>query len=125
MGFTNSLEKMIQLATGSKDPVAMSAVMDVQKELISIQEENRKLREENHELKNEKILSSELIFEDNLLYKKGNKERVYCSRCYESENKLISMHRHTLSFSTTYTYECPECKIEVDTDVPHGVDTSL
>ena len=31
MGFTKSLEKMIKLATGSKDPVAISAVRDVQK----------------------------------------------------------------------------------------------
>lgn len=89
MDFAKSLEKMIGLASGSNDPVAMKAVMDVQRELIQIQEENRRLRIENHELKNIDIMRSELSKQGNVYYK--GEDGPYCMTCFDSEGKLIHL----------------------------------
>ena len=104
MGFNESLEKMIGLATGSRDPIAMSAVMEVQKELIKIQEENRNLRLKVHELENERILDSELEFHGGVYTRKSDK-RKFCAKCWDNDKKLNSVIEHDM-----YGYWCSTCK---------------
>lgn len=124
MDFGDALDRMIGLATGSKDPVALNAVMEVQRQLVLIQEENRKLRFENEEMKNEKILSSQIEHKNNAYYKKGE-DIPYCTRCYDVDKKLVTMSARIRLYSDTYTFVCPNCKNEYDSGVSHGQNTSI
>ncbi len=89
MDFNKAIENLIGLATGSKDPLALSAVMEVQKQLILIQEDNRVLREELHNLKNDRIIESQLVYKDGY-YVRNTDGRTFCSKCWDSDRKLIS-----------------------------------
>ena len=125
MGFSESLEKMIALATGSKDPIVINAVLEVQKDLINIQEENRKLRLENEELRNRNINKQNLEFKDNAYYPKDGSDNIYCPRCLDKNGELINMLKGISSFSAHYDVTCPECKTNVYTSIKHGVNTDL
>lgn len=109
MGLSDSLEKMIALATGSNDPIALKSVMEVQKELIEIQNENRHLREENHNLKNIQILESELEYHEGVFYHKA-KERYICATCWENKNKYISVSERSDDHEGKKVYWCETCK---------------
>lgn len=73
---------MISLVTGSNDPIALNAVMEVQRQLIEIHEENWVLREELPDLKNERIISAELEYREGV-YKKGSEDNMMlvCDVC--------------------------------------------
>lgn len=115
MDFGNSLEKMIGLASGSNDPAAMRAVMDVQKELIQIQEENRRLRIENHGLKNIDITRSELKKRGNAYYK--GEEGPYCTTCFDAEGKLIYLNVYLLPYNSYAKGKCGNCDSDVSTTI--------
>ncbi|MEO2552971.1 hypothetical protein [Enterococcus casseliflavus] len=102
MDFNKAIENLIGLATGSKDPLALNAVMEVQKQLILIQEENRVLREELHDLKNDRIIESQLEYKDGY-YVRNTDGRMFCSKCWDSEKKMISTSEGDLG------QFCPVC----------------
>lgn len=117
MGFNESLEKMIALATGSKDPIAINAILEVQKDLINIQEENRKLRLDNEELKNKTINKQNVEFKDNAYYSKDGSDNIFCPRCLDKDGELINMLKWIPAYSKRYDAKCPECKTNVGTNI--------
>lgn len=44
MGLQDSFERMLDLVSGSNDPILLKSVIEVQRELSALEEENRKLR---------------------------------------------------------------------------------
>lgn len=106
MDFGDALKAMIGLATGSNDPIALNAVMEVQRQLIEIQEENRILREELHDFKNERIISAELEYRDGV-YKKGNE--VYCNVCWDRDNKLSRLRILAADGKGKIEFVCDVC----------------
>lgn len=125
MSITNTLTKMYDLVSGSNDPVLLKAVMEVQQDLIKIQEENRDLRQQVNDFKNEKILKSELTYKNNAYFKNENLKQAFCTNCYDKESKLITMKWHAHHYSTEYTFICPNCKNEFDSEIKHNIDTDF
>lgn len=103
MGFYKALDNLMGWATVSKDPQALSAVMEFQRQLIQIQEENRLLREENHEFKNEKIIESQLVYKEGY-YVRTTDQRKICSKCWDKDRKMIS------TITGDYGQFCPVCE---------------
>ena len=62
MELQESFWKILDLVTGSNDPLLLKSVIEVQWELVVLQEENRNLRNEIHDLKNVEIIKSELEY---------------------------------------------------------------
>lgn len=113
MGLGSALEKMTDYVTGSKDPQLLTAVMEVQRELIAIQEENRALRQKVIDLENIDIISSELIYRGNCYYR--NYDGPFCTKCFDDEGKLIRMS--VKGWYLTIEAKCPKCNNEVLTDI--------
>lgn len=125
MGLNESIDKMMGLATGSRDPQALNAVMEVQRQLIQIQSENKTLRERIEELENEKILSNELEYKNNVYYRKGEENKPYCKRCYDVDKKLVTLDWTIDLYSSTYTFRCPECENTYGSGIEHHQDTHI
>ncbi|MDT2805254.1 hypothetical protein [Vagococcus lutrae] len=126
MALQDSFERMLDLVSGSNDPILLKSVIEVQRELSALEEENRKLRQEIHDLKNKRLLETELEYRNNAYFKKNNKEIPYCSRCYNVDERLVIMTKNVLPLiSTTYTFECPECKRQYDSEILHHVNVDI
>lgn len=125
MDFKTALNNVMGLASGSKDPLALQAVLEVQRQLIAIQEENRELREENHKLKNERITEGNLVYKNNAYYKIGDEDKAYCSRCFDADKKLITLTKQIPVLSTTFQFKCPNCNNTFDSEIKHNQDTSI
>lgn len=115
MGLGSALEKMTDYVTGSKDPQLLTAVMEVQRELIAIQEENRVLRQKIIDLENDKIADGELTFR-NGVYEKGND--VYCSVCWDRDRKLVRVRKVQKTADGFTSYSCDVCKAWRLSDIP-------
>lgn len=125
MGLQESFERMLDLVSGSNDPILLKSVIEVQRELSALEEQNRKLRQEIHDLKNKKLLETELEYRNNAYFKKDNKETPYCSRCYDVDKKLVIMNRWIHAYRLHYQYKCPQCKTNYNSLIEHGQDTDL
>lgn len=119
MGLQDSFERMLDLVSGSNDPILLKSVIEVQRELSALEEENRKLRQEIHDLKNKKILETELEYRNNAYFKKDNEEIPYCSRCYDVDKNLVIMERWAPCSRLNYEYKCPQCKNGYDSLIPY------
>lgn len=125
MGLDESLKKMTDLASGSKDHQALNAVMEVQQQLIQIQDENKKLRARVEELENDKILYGELDYKNNAYYREGEDNKPYCKRCYDVDRNLVTLDWTIDFYSSTYTFRCPECNNTYGSGIEHHQDTHI
>lgn len=112
MGMNESLTKMFDLASGTKDHLLLNAVIDVKKDMIDLLEENHQLRTENHELKNQNIISSELRMIRNAYYLGKDLAGPYCSVCWDKDKQLIRMHvyKRRTKYCNTVQLDCGVCK---------------
>lgn len=128
MGYSDKFNKMLGLVTGSNDPELLKSVIEVQQEVSKLEEENRQLRQENHELRNEKILEGDLIY-TNSAYQKvsklGNEEIHYCSKCYDVDKKLVVLRKEIRPYTSYFTFSCPNCKNDYNSNIEHHVDTDI
>ena len=91
------------IATGANDLQLKSMLLDIQGAVYELQEENRDLRDEIKDLKNQKIADEDLVI-DGAVYKRQSDGRLFCSKCWDDEKKLISIAE------TNIGYHCPKCK---------------
>lgn len=94
------------LATGANDLQLKSLLLDIQDKVFELQAENKNLREELHELKNDKIMDSQLEFHEGYYIRTTDKRKI-CSKCWDSERKMIST-----SIGELGQY-CPVCNMYV------------
>lgn len=82
-------------------------ILELNEKLLIFQEENIKLKEENKTLKEQLELTWKLEFKNNAYFKDWWTQ-PYCSCCWESDKKLISMIIY-------WNYsDCPKCKTRVN-----------
>ncbi|MFQ7654712.1 MAG: hypothetical protein ACLRKY_10795 [Enterococcus gallinarum] len=105
MGYSDIKEMLKDaknIATGANDLHLKSLLLDIQDKVFELQEENKELREEIHDLKNDKIMESQLEYKDGY-YVRNTDGRIFCSKCWDSEKKLIS------TLEAEYGKFCPVC----------------
>lgn len=70
--------------------------MDIQNSFLELQQElkvaNDKIKQLEERLENK----SKVQYNEKGYYEEENSTKKYCSRCYESDYKLISLHEDTL-----------------------------
>lgn len=110
MAIYDVLKDVVALATGSNDLELKNKVLELQNEFIKMTDENRELRDKIIELENDRILEADLEFHIDYYYRKSDK-RIFCSRCYDDEHKLISLHTYSNDgWTDRPTNFCPKCK---------------
>lgn len=83
-------------------------ILEVYEKLLDQQKRIEDLEKENKELKEKLEVKDSLVYENNTYWtvKDGIKTGPFCSRCWDSEHKIIRMHpSHNPAF-----HECPGCK---------------
>jgi hypothetical protein len=73
-------------------------------QILDLEDEARKLKKIIDELKEQKIIDSDLELIRGALFKKSG-GWPYCSRCWQSEKKLINLHD-----INNRAIGCPDCK---------------
>lgn len=82
-------------------------ILELNEKLLVFQSENIRLKEENKILSERLELTWKLEFKNNAYFKDWENQ-PYCSCCWESEKKLISMIIY-------WDYsDCPKCKLHVN-----------
>ena len=105
MNIVNTLTDIMSFIQKSDNIGMVQKVIDIQSQIINMQEKITKLQEENKKLKNIKNIKKNIVRHenDNVIHLKENDKILYCSKCWDDEQKLIQVA------TTTNNYECPKC----------------
>lgn len=82
-------------------------ILDAQKELLEMQNKIVNLETDNKRLRDEFEIKENLISEGNLYWiiKDGKKDGPFCTCCWDSERKLVRLHKSEVSGRA----HCPKC----------------
>ncbi len=99
-----------------KDPDLKLKINDLYSENLILKEENFKLKKEVEILKNNEETNEKLIHKDNhyFIKKDQSEDGPFCTKCWDSEKKLIRIHDHGVRSGLNY-FECPNCKTSTTT----------
>ena len=99
-----------------KDPDLKLKINDLYGENLKLKEENFDLKRKIEKLKDTADIKSKLVHEDNhyFLVEGDKKDGPYCTNCWDSESKLIRLHKGSYHNGVQY-YNCPNCKTSTTT----------
>ena len=108
MGFYDAFKDVINIAQKADNIELYKRLLDLSAQALDLQDENLRLKEENKELKKKKDLESLIIRhrDSYITLKDDATELLYCSHCYDSDQKLIQLQCDYEGGS----YICPHCK---------------
>lgn len=92
-------------------------ILDAQQKLLEMQREIYELETDNKKLREEFEIKEALIPEGNVYWiKKDNtRDGPFCTCCWDSERKLIRLHKSNVSSKV----HCPKCSTTVKEGVAH------
>ncbi len=98
-----------------KDPDLKLKINDLYGENIQLKEVNHKLKQEIEKYKEIDEIKSKLVHEDNHYFVKedDSKDGPYCTNCWDSDYKLIRLHKGNFSRGVQY-FTCPKCKTQTE-----------
>lgn len=83
-------------------------ILDAQQKLLEMQKKINELEVENKNLRDKLVIKENLILEGNFYWmqKDGLKDGPFCSCCWDSESKLMRLHKNPFSGAIS----CPKCR---------------
>lgn len=112
MGMYDALKDGIKIVQSTDNAPLLKNYIDIQNGYMALKEQleeaNNKIKDLEERLKNKEILT----FNEKGYYEEKGSTRKICSRCYEVDNKVVSLYEDTMQTSGIY-YVCPQCKNEV------------
>lgn len=112
MGMYDALKDGIKIVQSTDNAPLLKNYMDIQNGYMALKEQleeaNNKIKDLEERLKNKEILT----FNEKGYYEEKDSNRKVCSRCYEVDNKVVSLYEDTMQSNGIY-YVCPQCKNEV------------
>lgn len=99
-----------------RDPDLKIKINDLYGENIKLKEENYTLRKRLDELEERVNVKSRLVHEGNhyFLTEGDKRQGPYCTKCWDSDNKLIRLHKGGHHNGLQY-FSCPNCKTSTNT----------
>jgi hypothetical protein len=99
-----------------KDPDLKIKISQLVSENLQLKEENFALKRKLEKQEELKEIDSSLIHENNHYYLKKDeaKSEPYCTNCWDTDKKLILLHKGFLSDGQQH-YDCPSCKTHTKT----------
>ena len=112
MGMYDVLKDGVKIVQATDNAPLLKNYMDIQNGYLALKQEleeaNDKIKQLEERLKNKENLK----LNENGYYEVENSNIKYCTRCYEVDYKLVSLHEETLRTNGIF-YVCPQCKNEV------------
>jgi hypothetical protein len=102
-----------------KDPDLKIKISQLVSENLQLKEENFALKRKLEKQQELKEIDSSLIHQDNHYYLKNDeaKSEPYCTNCWDTDKKLVLLHKGDLSDSEQH-FHCPSCKTYTKTSNP-------
>jgi ribosomal protein L37AE/L43A len=90
-------------------------IVDAQQKITEMQQRIISLEEDNKNLKEKLEIKGKIMAEENVYWvENGNKkDGPFCTCCYDSEYKLIRLHKK----SHLNVWNCPKCKNRIDKEI--------
>ena len=108
----DALKDGVKIVQATDNAPLLKNYMDIQNGYLALKQEleeaNDKIKQLEERLKNKENLK----LNENGYYEVENSNIKYCTRCYEVDYKLVSLHEETLRTNGIF-YVCPQCKNEV------------
>lgn len=112
MGMYEAIKDGAKMLQATDNGPLLKNFMDIQMGYLALtkelEEANEKIKQLEERLKNKEIFN----LNEKGYYEQSNTSIKYCSRCYEVDYKLVSLHEESLKANGIF-YVCPQCKIEV------------
>ena len=121
------LKDLIALAKGIDSIELKNKILEFQNIFYSLNDENRELRLSLEEYKRAEEDKSKYYYDSNVnAYRTDEDEMEFvCSHCFESESKIIRMNKQAGFFSTCWSFQCPKCKMVVESEIKHGKESGF
>jgi len=111
MGIINDIQAIGKILQKAGNISLYEKLLAIQEKTLETMEENNNLRKEIDKLKEKLKMKDLLIFEHDAYWIKDENRNIkngpFCSRCYDSSEKLI----HLISCPDSGYSMCPQCKI--------------
>jgi len=129
MGMIDNVKEVVDLARMVNDTRLIKATAELQHEcagyleqMAKMTRENVALREENATLKQQLSHREEMVFEENVYWRKSGtiREGPFCPSCFDDKGKAVRMQEHRFRYRNDY-YQCAVCKCGAED--PHGTPT--
>lgn len=116
------LRDIIALSKGIDSIELKNKILEFQNIFYSLNDENRELRLSLEEYKRAEEDKSKYYYDSNVnAYRTDEDEMEFvCSHCLESESKIIRMNKKVGLYSNCWSFECPKCKMVVQSGIRHG-----
>jgi hypothetical protein len=108
VGLYEVIKNAVTIAQKTENIELYRTILDIQKEAQDLQQKNIELLDENKQLKEKLTFKQDLEFDnEKSIYWmnniNGKQDGPFCSRCYDSNDKLVHLHKITTG------YFCPAC----------------
>jgi|SRR3989344_6803626 len=80
-------------------------ILDALEKMLEMQNKINELQTENIDLKNKLEIQKKLTYRNNAYWTQDENQGPFCSRCWDSEKKLIRMQPR----NTPEYFDCPNC----------------
>lgn len=114
------MKDIIALSKGISDMELKNKILELQSTFYDLNDENRSLRIELEELKNIQLTKNELDYRNGVYIKRNDRKEVYCSVCWDKDNKLVRV-RQTLrpDDQGNTVFQCEACKAWRFSNIPY------
>lgn len=112
MGIYETIKEGLKLVQATDNMPLIKNYMDIQNSYQELQEELRKANDKINQLEERLQNKAKVEYNELGYYEEENSSKKYCSRCFEVDNQLISLHEDTLRTNGVF-YVCPQCKTEI------------
>lgn len=107
MGLYDGIKDVAKIIQKADNIELYQKLLDLSSQALEMQDEILRLTSENNELKRKQDLESKICRHEELyLTLEENDSFLYCTYCWDNEQKLIQVNKHNGKFT------CPHCKTD-------------
>jgi len=111
MGAYEIIKDCISVAQKADNIELIKSLIEAQSQVLALQNENMNLTNRIHELETKNDITSKIErHTEPFITLIGNKDIMYCSHCWDAEQKLIQLD------CSDGEYTCPHCKYQGNYD---------
>jgi len=122
MGVIDEIKSVVEVIKKIDNIELYRQILDLQSEIMKLVEENNELKTKIKELESKFILKESFVLGLNSYWiKKGDEyDGPFCTRCWDSDKKLIRIISQSGRDRFEAMHRCPNCNSQMNAEPPRG-----